>query len=242
MTAETGTYRWMAPEIITHAPYDEKADVYSYGILLWELLTGKRREREERGVSFFERFFDIVFFFWTSRDEKQDSLFSFLLFLPLSLAPSKNNQTGKVPYAELTPLQAAVGVVQKGLRPTIPGNCPAKLAEVMRACWTRRPEDRPDFEAIKGAMETLYMEARAEEEKRAAAASAAAAAAAAAGGGGSGGGGGGGSGGGAATGGGGLLSKLRRSAVGGGGGGASSNQQQQPPPSSGGGGSAAPQA
>ena len=41
MTAETGTYRWMAPEIITHAPYDEKADVYSYGILLWELLTGE---------------------------------------------------------------------------------------------------------------------------------------------------------------------------------------------------------
>ncbi|KAH7278386.1 hypothetical protein KP509_38G038900 [Ceratopteris richardii] len=41
MTAETGTYRWMAPEVISHLPYDHKADVFSFGIVLWELLTGK---------------------------------------------------------------------------------------------------------------------------------------------------------------------------------------------------------
>ena len=35
MTAETGTYRWMAPEVIEHNPYSEKADVFSFGILLW---------------------------------------------------------------------------------------------------------------------------------------------------------------------------------------------------------------
>lgn len=33
--------RWMAPEVIEHNPYREKADVFSFGILLWELLTGK---------------------------------------------------------------------------------------------------------------------------------------------------------------------------------------------------------
>lgn len=41
MTAETGTYRWMAPEVIEHKPYDEKADVFSFGVVLWELLTSK---------------------------------------------------------------------------------------------------------------------------------------------------------------------------------------------------------
>ncbi|XP_028056031.1 serine/threonine-protein kinase STY46-like isoform X3 [Camellia sinensis] len=41
MTAETGTYRWMAPEVIEHKPYDRKADVFSFGVVLWELLTGK---------------------------------------------------------------------------------------------------------------------------------------------------------------------------------------------------------
>ncbi|RAL46487.1 hypothetical protein DM860_004766 [Cuscuta australis] len=59
MTAETGTYRWMAPEVIEHKPYDHRADVFSFGIVMWELLTGE------------------------------------------------------VPYAYLTPLQAALGVVQQ---------------------------------------------------------------------------------------------------------------------------------
>ncbi|KAH9101813.1 hypothetical protein AeMF1_021518 [Aphanomyces euteiches] len=38
LTAETGTYRWMAPEVIGHEPYSGKADVYSYGVILWELI------------------------------------------------------------------------------------------------------------------------------------------------------------------------------------------------------------
>ncbi|MFS7925350.1 putative dual-specificity kinase TKL-Pl-4 family [Helianthus anomalus] len=41
MTAETGTYRWMAHEVIEHKPYDHKADVFSFGVMLWELLSGK---------------------------------------------------------------------------------------------------------------------------------------------------------------------------------------------------------
>lgn len=39
MTSETGTYRWMAPEMIRHEPYNEKVDVYSFGITLWELFS-----------------------------------------------------------------------------------------------------------------------------------------------------------------------------------------------------------
>jgi len=39
MTAETGSYRWMAPEVIRHEQYDCGCDVYSYAILGWELLT-----------------------------------------------------------------------------------------------------------------------------------------------------------------------------------------------------------
>uniref|UniRef100_A0A0E0B5Z4 non-specific serine/threonine protein kinase n=1 Tax=Oryza glumipatula TaxID=40148 RepID=A0A0E0B5Z4_9ORYZ len=98
MTAETGTYRWMAPEVIEHKPYDHKADVFSFGILMWELLTGK------------------------------------------------------IPYEYLTPLQAAVGVVQKGLRPTIPKNAHAKLSELLQKCWQQEPAERPDFSEI---LETL---------------------------------------------------------------------------------------
>ncbi|KAG5234126.1 hypothetical protein OIU77_000528 [Salix suchowensis] len=35
----TGTYRWMAPEMIKEKQHTKKVDVYSFGIVLWELLT-----------------------------------------------------------------------------------------------------------------------------------------------------------------------------------------------------------
>lgn len=40
-TGETGTFVYMAPEVIRSQPYDEKCDVYSFGIILNELLTGQ---------------------------------------------------------------------------------------------------------------------------------------------------------------------------------------------------------
>jgi serine/threonine protein kinase len=48
LTAETGTYRWMAPEVIRHEPYSNKADVYSFGVVLWELLS---RDQPFRGLT-----------------------------------------------------------------------------------------------------------------------------------------------------------------------------------------------
>lgn len=39
LTAETGTYRYMAPEVIRHEKYSSNADVYSFGLCLWQLIT-----------------------------------------------------------------------------------------------------------------------------------------------------------------------------------------------------------
>ena len=33
-----GTFHWMAPEVLESKPYTLKADVYSFGIVLWEIL------------------------------------------------------------------------------------------------------------------------------------------------------------------------------------------------------------
>jgi len=41
MTAHVGTIQWMAPEILEGKAYTESADIYSLGIIFWELLTGQ---------------------------------------------------------------------------------------------------------------------------------------------------------------------------------------------------------
>jgi len=38
MTAKTGTYHWMAPEVLNNKPYTYKADVYSFGIVMYEII------------------------------------------------------------------------------------------------------------------------------------------------------------------------------------------------------------
>ncbi|XP_042011880.1 serine/threonine-protein kinase STY46-like isoform X1 [Salvia splendens] len=103
MTAETGTYRWMAPEVINHEPYDKKADVFSFAIVLWELVTAK------------------------------------------------------VPYDNMTPLQAALGVRQ-GLRPELPINAHPTILSLMQRCWEAIPSKRPSFSEIRSEMEALQQE------------------------------------------------------------------------------------
>ena len=39
LTAETGTYRYMAPEVIKNQKYHYPADIYSLAVLMWEIIT-----------------------------------------------------------------------------------------------------------------------------------------------------------------------------------------------------------
>jgi hypothetical protein len=102
MTAETGTYRWMAPEMIRHERYTEKVDVYSFGITIWEFFTAE------------------------------------------------------IPYATMTPIQAAFAVADKGARPPLRSGpdsksawrIPSQWAQLMEQCWKEHYSERPSFQQI----------------------------------------------------------------------------------------------
>jgi serine/threonine protein kinase len=53
-TGETGTYLYMAPEVVRHEPYDASCDVWSFGVMLDELIAGAppyRSQRREAALS-----------------------------------------------------------------------------------------------------------------------------------------------------------------------------------------------
>ena len=55
MSGETGSLRYMAPEVADGLPYNYTADVYSFGIILWELNSGKKPYEGLNRELFYER-------------------------------------------------------------------------------------------------------------------------------------------------------------------------------------------
>ena len=101
LTAETGTYRWMAPEVCLHEQYSRSADVFSFGCVLFELVTHE------------------------------------------------------VPWADRTPLQAAVAFGLDNLRPTLPDGIPTPVAQLIYSCWLRDASARPTFASIHTQLEVV---------------------------------------------------------------------------------------
>ncbi|KAK5641653.1 hypothetical protein RI129_010200 [Pyrocoelia pectoralis] len=52
MTNNKGSAAWMAPEVFTTSNYTEKCDVYSWGIILWEVLSRRRPFYHLKGSAF----------------------------------------------------------------------------------------------------------------------------------------------------------------------------------------------
>lgn len=93
-TSNVGPLKWMAPESISERVYSKKSDVWSYGVVIWEVFARS------------------------------------------------------TPWPNLTPLQAAMMVVQehKHLEPT--QNIPPFFQDMMLQCFERDPKNRPEFNDI----------------------------------------------------------------------------------------------
>ena len=55
MTGETGSMRYMAPEVVLSQPYNEKVDVYSFSIMLWQMTTDVVPFRELKRADFVDK-------------------------------------------------------------------------------------------------------------------------------------------------------------------------------------------
>src|SRR5690606_17225801 len=62
---------------------------------------------------------------------------------------------GAEPFGEMTSTTAGLAVLA-GRRLEIPADCPNGLKRIMRRCWRKNPEERPDFEEIRKELMKIY--------------------------------------------------------------------------------------
>lgn len=96
-------------KVIEHKPYDHKADVFSFGIVFWELLTGQvsavvfcKSKMHLCKAARVYYFVTLPIAFFVDEDDAQ-----------ITTLVINSMFYDQLPYSLLTPLQAAVGVVQK---------------------------------------------------------------------------------------------------------------------------------
>ncbi|KAG9342141.1 hypothetical protein JZ751_017141 [Albula glossodonta] len=117
-----GTYAWMAPEVIKLSLFSKSSDVWSFGVLLWELLTGEVPYRE----------IDALAVAYGVAMNK--------LTLPI---PS----TCPEPFARLLEGHSFICLSSSLRRLPPPPSLPVVRLSVSE-CWCPNPHGRPTFESI----------------------------------------------------------------------------------------------
>ncbi|MBA0594383.1 hypothetical protein Gorai_011291 [Gossypium raimondii] len=144
MTPETGTYRWMAPQLLSYFKWSTGNWFASYISMITVLTVFVDAFVLTFSLSsvFPELVSDLHLEMIQHRPYTQKvDVYSFGIVLWELI-------TGLLPFQNMTAVQAAFAVVNKGVRPVIPNDCLPVLREIMTRCWDINPEVRPPFTDI----------------------------------------------------------------------------------------------
>lgn len=134
----TGTYqsqggkipiRWTAPEAITYRKFTSASDVWSYGIVMWEVMSYGERpywdmSNQDVSVAYGEGY-------------KMRLIYSFSVFkLPLCVSQ-------------------VIKAIEEGYRLPPPMDCPVSLHQLMLDCWQKERAERPKFSQIVNMLDKL---------------------------------------------------------------------------------------
>ncbi|KAF3858431.1 hypothetical protein F7725_011632 [Dissostichus mawsoni] len=146
-----GTFPWMAPEVIQSLPVSETCDTYSYGVVLWEMLT---REVPFKGFEGLQVAWLVV--------EKQEVTPSH----PNTHTNFSEQSVSVQTHQSLRRLQEQCDALMVSTASwlTIPTSCPASFAELMRKCWQADPKERPQFKQVMVTLETMANDSRLPEQ------------------------------------------------------------------------------
>jgi serine/threonine protein kinase len=112
------TWQWLAPEILNGQQYDEKVDVYSFAVVLWEIGTRKYPFSEH------EQFLTIVTD-WVEYDSNG--------------VPTQRKGRKEIWKEQ----QIRSAIIKEKLRPTIPLTC--EFGNMISKCWHELSSKRPSF-------------------------------------------------------------------------------------------------
>lgn len=137
----TGTYRWMAPEMIKEKHHTKKVDVYSFGIVLWELLTAltpfDNMTPEQAAFAVCQKV--QYLFSFVNNDFVYSVLFRCRRYTFLF--------TWCVDYIGFC-------LFLQNARPPLPTACPPAFRHLIKRCWSKNPDKRPHFDEIVSILET----------------------------------------------------------------------------------------
>ncbi|XP_029600741.1 ephrin type-A receptor 6-like [Salmo trutta] len=146
--------RWTAPEAITYRKFSSASDVWSYGIVMWEVMSYGERpywEMSNQDVSYNVLLFPL--------DDRRDTV-SLSPWAVLGFYITRPVYRGGIPSPcphglSCGSILQVILSIEEGYRLPVPMGCPGVLHQLMLHCWQKERGQRPHFNSLVSFLDKL---------------------------------------------------------------------------------------